>query len=117
MTTFSGAIGTRTGDRHTAHGTFNQDYACYALLPNDMGIVAAVSDGAGSAPMARTGSRTSAQHAAAKAWRQPSGSATPRIPPSASTKASKQPERLWRPQREYRAILSTITTPPSSSPL
>ncbi len=69
MTTFSGAIGTRTGDRHMTHGTFNQDYACYALLPNDMGIVAAVSDGAGSAPMARTGSRTSARHAAAKAWK------------------------------------------------
>lgn len=69
MTAFTAAIGTRTGDRHRVNGIPNQDYACYALLPNDMGIIAAVSDGAGSAPMAKTGSITSAQGATAKAWK------------------------------------------------
>ena len=69
MTHFSGVIGTRTGDRHRANDTPNQDYACFALLPNNMGIIAAVSDGAGSAPMAEDGSRISACQATTKAWR------------------------------------------------
>ena len=69
MTAFSVSIGTRTGDSHRATETPNQDYACYAILPNNMGVVAAVSDGAGSAPMAKTGSRTSARQAAAHAWK------------------------------------------------
>lgn len=68
MNTFSGTIGTRTGDRHEAHGTPNQDYSCYALLPDDLGIVAAVSDGAGSAAMARVASRTAAREATKTAW-------------------------------------------------
>lgn len=69
MTTFSATIGTRTGDSHREHGTPNQDYACYVILPNDMGMVAAVSDGAGSARMAKAGSKTSARAATAKAWK------------------------------------------------
>lgn len=68
MTSFQAAIGSRTGDRHKATGTPNQDHACYAFLPNDMGIVAAVSDGAGSAPLAHIGSRLAARAAATKAW-------------------------------------------------
>ena len=62
-------IGSRTGDRHTERDTPNQDHACYAYLPNNMGIVAAVSDGAGSAPLAHVGSRTAARRAIKKAWR------------------------------------------------
>ena len=69
MNLFQAAIGTRTGNRHRATDTPNQDYACYALLPNNMGIVAAVSDGAGSAPKAATGSKSSAQAATRKAWK------------------------------------------------
>ena len=69
MTLFQAAIGSRTGDRHRATATPNQDHACYAHLPNNMGIVAAVSDGAGSAPLAHIGSRTAARQAITKAWR------------------------------------------------
>ena len=69
MTSFSVSIGTRTGDNHQARGIPNQDYACYAILPNDMGVIAAVSDGAGSAPLAQTGSTTAARGAAERAWK------------------------------------------------
>ena len=69
MTEYSGMIGTRTGNRHRAESTPNQDYACYAVLPDNMGIVAAVSDGAGSAPKSKTGSETAAREAAARAWK------------------------------------------------
>ena len=73
MTRFSAATGTRTGDRHTREGTGNQDYAHYAFLPGDKGIVAAVSDGAGSAPRAAEGSETAARAAVDKALAAASG--------------------------------------------
>ena len=73
MTKFSAAIGTRTGDQHTREGTGNQDFACYALLPKDRGVVAAVSDGAGSAPKAAEGSETAARAAVDGALEAASG--------------------------------------------
>ena len=63
MSGFEARIGTRTGDRHARKGTGNQDFACYAPLPGDKGIVAAVSDGAGSAARAANGSRPAAEAA------------------------------------------------------
>ena len=67
MSRFSARIGTRTGDRHTGEGTGNQDFACYAFLPGGRSIVAAVSDGAGSAAKAAEGSETAARAAVEKA--------------------------------------------------
>ena len=69
LTTYSAQIGTRTGNSHLRDATPNQDYACYAPLPNNSGIIGAVADGAGSAPLAAIASRTVATHAAAMAWK------------------------------------------------
>ena len=41
---------TRIGRRHVAEGSHNQDSYQYRILPNQRTVVAAVSDGAGSAP-------------------------------------------------------------------
>lgn len=67
MSRFSARIGTRTGDRHASEGTGNQDFACYGILTKDRGIVAALSDGAGSAAKAAEGSETAARAAVEKA--------------------------------------------------
>ena len=67
MSAFQAIIGTRTGDRHTREGEENQDFACYALLPDNQGVIAAVSDGAGSAAKAAQGSRAAATAAVGKA--------------------------------------------------
>lgn len=69
---------TRQGASHAATGRPNEDSVCFELLPQGRGIVAAVSDGAGSAPQAQAGSRLSATcavRAAVRAIRE--GSATP----------------------------------------
>lgn len=68
---------TRQGASHAATGRPNEDSVCLELLPQGRGIVAAVSDGAGSAPQAQAGSRlaaTCAVRAAVSAIRE--GSAT-----------------------------------------
>ena len=67
MSRFEARIGKRTGDRHVREETGNQDFACYALLLGGRGIVAAVSDGAGSAAKAEEGSETAARAAVEEA--------------------------------------------------
>ena len=58
---------TRIGRRHVAEGSHNQDSYQYRILPNQRTIVAAVSDGAGSAPRAKLGSFIAVRYAVATA--------------------------------------------------
>ena len=58
---------TRIGRKHVAEGNHNQDSYQYRILPNQRTVVAAVSDGAGSAPRAKLGSFTAVRYAVAAA--------------------------------------------------
>ncbi len=58
---------TRIGRRHVTEGSHNQDSFQYRILPNQRTVVAAVSDGAGSAPRAKFGSFTAVRYAVAAA--------------------------------------------------
>ena len=51
------------GQRHLADGQVNQDSLYYELMPEGQGLIAAVSDGAGSASRAKDGSRLAARTA------------------------------------------------------
>ena len=54
---------TRIGRRHEADGTTNQDSFQYRTVPDQQILVAAVSDGAGSAPKSQLGSSAAVLHA------------------------------------------------------
>ena len=54
---------TRQGARHARRDKPNEDSVNFEMLPNNRGIIAAVSDGAGSAPRAKEGSKLAAKHA------------------------------------------------------
>ena len=58
---------TRQGASHSKTGRPNEDSACFEVLPGSRGIVAAVSDGAGSARRAKEGSRLAATYAVKRA--------------------------------------------------
>ena len=113
MSQFPGTVGSRRGDRHRQRGERNQDYGCYAALPNNLGIVAAVSDGAGSAPKAAAGSRTAAKQAARKAWSTCLSQGNHPNPEIAAHEAVKAARRALegraksdkRPLEEYHATL------------
>lgn len=60
---------TRTGRRHLAEQIPNQDSRYHILLPDNRGIVAAVSDGAGSAQRSKTGSFLAVRTSVAEAVR------------------------------------------------
>ena len=54
---------TRQGAGHATKSSPNEDSVCFEMLPSGRGIVAAVSDGAGSARRAKEGSRLAATYA------------------------------------------------------
>ena len=58
---------TRQGASHSKTGRPNEDSVCFELLPNGRGIIAAVSDGAGSAHRAKDGSHMAARYAVRRA--------------------------------------------------
>ncbi len=58
---------TRRGASHAKTGRPNEDSVCVELLPRGRGIIAAVSDGAGSAGRAKEGSRLAADYAVRRA--------------------------------------------------
>ena len=58
---------TRIGRRHITEGSHNQDNYQYRILPKQRTVVAAVSDGAGSAPRAKLGSFAAVRYAIAAA--------------------------------------------------
>ena len=58
---------TQPGTRHINSETPNQDSVYFELLPDGQGIVAAVSDGAGSASRAKEGSQLAAKYAVKRA--------------------------------------------------
>ena len=57
------ATASLTGQRHLANGQYNQDSVYYELMPGSQGLIAAVSDGAGSARRAKDGSFLAARTA------------------------------------------------------
>lgn len=60
---------TRQGASHAKTGRPNEDSVYFELLPEGRGIIAAVSDGAGSAQRAKEGSRIAAKYATKRALR------------------------------------------------
>ena len=58
---------TRQGARHARKNSANEDSIYFEVLPSGRGIVAAVSDGAGSATRAKEGSRLAATYAVKRA--------------------------------------------------
>lgn len=111
MTIFAAAIGKRIGDRHRAKAKQSQDYGCYRLLPGGTGIVAAVSDGAGSAPEAGTGSLVAAHYATMGAWRRATEkSAEPSACVRAGIRAAREKleERAKRDRRSMENYHTTL---------
>lgn len=58
---------TRQGASHARTGRPNEDSVCFELLPRGRGLIAAVSDGAGSACRAKAGSHLAAHYAVKRA--------------------------------------------------
>ena len=58
---------TRQGASHAKTGRPNEDSVCFEMLPHGRGIIAAVSDGAGSAHRAKDGSRMAVHYAVQRA--------------------------------------------------